>query len=140
MAVTISVSRGSKVGRSRKAGAALWTAQALLAAVFLFAGAFKLAAPWEEMAAQMTVALPELFVRFIALCEVLGALGMILPGLTRVRRELTPIAAVGLVAIMVGATTITVATMDVPSAILPFVCGLLAIAVARGRASWLADR
>ena len=139
MAIAISVNR-SRGGYSRKASAALWTAQALLAVVFVFAGAFKLAAPWEVMAAQMPVALPELFVRFIAVCELLGALGLVLPGLTRVARYLTPVAAAGLVVIMVGATMITVATMDVPSAILPFVCGALAIAVARGRASWLADR
>ena len=139
MAIAVSVNRGT-VRYSRKASAALWTAQALLAAVFLFAGAFKLAAPWEEMAAQMPVALPELFVRFIAACEVLGALGLVLPGLTRIARYLTPVAAAGLLVIMVGATTITVATMDAPSAILPFVCGALATAVARGRASWLAFR
>ena len=139
MAVAISVNRG-KVGTSRKASAALWAAQALLAAVFLFAGAFKLTAPWEEMAAQMTVALPELFVRFIALCEVLGAVGLILPGLTRIRRELTPVAAAGLLVIMVGATTLTVATADVPSAALPFACGVLATVVVRGRAGWLSYR
>jgi uncharacterized membrane protein YphA (DoxX/SURF4 family) len=139
MAIAVSVNQGT-ARYSRKASAALWTAQALLAMVFLFAGAFKLTAPWEEMAAQMPVALPELFIRFIAACEMLGALGLILPGLTRVARYLTPVAAAGLLAIMVGATTITVATMDVPSALLPFVCGVLAVVVARGRASWLADR
>jgi uncharacterized membrane protein YphA (DoxX/SURF4 family) len=139
MQMAMSVTRGT-VGYSRKASLGLWAAQALLAAVFLFAGAFKLAAPWEEMAAQMPVALPELFVRFIALCEVLGAFGLILPGLTRVRRSLTPVAAAGLLVVMVGATTLTVATVDVPSAALPLVCGVLAAAVVRGRASWLADR
>ena len=139
MAIAISVNQ-ARVGYSRKASAALWTAQALLAVVFLFAGAFKLTAPWEMMAAAMPVALPEMFVRFIAVCELLGALGLILPGLARVARQLTPIAAAGLVVIMVGATTITVATMDVPSALLPFVCGALAVVVARGRASWLTDR
>jgi len=139
MQMVISVNRGT-VGCSRKASLALWAAQSLLAIVFLFAGAFKLTAPWEVMASQMPVALPELFVRFIAVCEVLGALGLILPGLTRIGRALTPVAAAGLLVVMVGATTLTVATVDVPSATLPFVCGVLATAVVRGRASWLADR
>ena len=139
MQMAISVGQ-SRDGYSRKASAALWTAQALLAVVFLFAGVFKLITPWEVMAEQMPVALPELFVRFIAVCEVLGAVGLILPGLTRIRRELTPVAAAGLLVIMVGATTLTAAALNVPSAAVPFACGVLAAAVARGRGSWLAYR
>src|SRR5215212_2052263 len=110
---------------------ALWTVQVLLAALFLFGGLVKLTMPIEEMTA--VVPLPGLFIQFIAVCEVLGAIGLIVPGLTRIQPILTPIAAAGLVLIMVGATVITAVTMDVPSAAMPFVTGLLATFVAYGR-------
>ena len=52
---------------------ALWIVQALLALVFLFAGGMKPAMPIEEMTKQ--TALPGLFLRFISVAEVLGAIG-----------------------------------------------------------------
>ncbi|HEX3247325.1 MAG TPA: DoxX family protein [Chloroflexota bacterium] len=112
---------------------ALWTVQVLLAALFLFAGVAKLTMPIEEMTA--VVPLPGLFIQFIGVCEVLGAIGLILPGLTRIQPILTPMAAAGLVIIMVGATVITAATMDIPSASFPFVTLLLVSFVAYGRFS-----
>ena len=110
---------------------ALWIVQALLALLFLFAGGMKLIMPIEEMTKQ--IPLPGLFLRFIAVCEVLGALGLILPGLTRIRPGLTPLAAAGLVIIMIGATVVTLATADVALALIPLVVGLLAAFVACGR-------
>jgi hypothetical protein len=110
---------------------ALWIVQALLALVFLFAGGMKLVLPIEELTAQLP--LPGLFVQFIGVAEVLGALGLILPGLLRIRPGLTPLAAAGLVLIMSGATVITLATMDAASALIPLVVGLLAAGVAYGR-------
>jgi len=109
----------------------LWIVQGLLAALFLFAGGVKLVMPIEEMTKQMPM--PGLFLRFIALCEVLGALGLILPGLLRVRTGLTPLAAAGLVIIMIGATVTTLMTGDVAMAVIPLVVGLLAAFVAYGR-------
>ena len=85
----------------------LWVIQWLLALLFLVAGAVKLVMPVEEMLKQMPVALPGLFLRFIAVCEVLGALGLILPGLLRTKPGLTPLAAAGLVIIMIGAVVVT---------------------------------
>ena len=110
---------------------ALWTVQALLALVFLFAGGMKLALPIEELTAD--VPLPGLFVRFIGVAEVLGALGLILPALLRIRPGLTPLAAAGLVIIMIGATGLTLATMDAALALIPLVTGLLCAFVAYGR-------
>jgi uncharacterized membrane protein YphA (DoxX/SURF4 family) len=110
---------------------ALWIAQGLLAAVFLFAGVMKLVLPVEEMTKQ--VPLPGLFLRFIAVCEVLGAIGLILPWLLRIRPGLTPLAAAGLVIIMIGATVITLATAGVAMALFPLVVGILAAFVAYGR-------
>jgi uncharacterized membrane protein YphA (DoxX/SURF4 family) len=112
---------------------ALWIAQALLALVFLFAGGVKLVMPYEEMAAGIPVPLPEAFLRFIGVAEVLGALGLILPGLTHVRPSLTPLAAAGLVIIMIGAVVLTLATGEVAMALIPLVVGLVAAFVAYGR-------
>jgi uncharacterized membrane protein YphA (DoxX/SURF4 family) len=110
---------------------ALWIAQGLLAAIFLFAGGMKLILPIEEMTKQMP--LPGLFLRFIAVCEVLGAIGVILPWLLRIRPGLTPLAAAGLVIIMIGATVVTLATAGVAMALFPLVVGILAAFVAYGR-------
>jgi uncharacterized membrane protein YphA (DoxX/SURF4 family) len=109
----------------------LWTIQVLLAALFLFAGSVKLAVPIEEMAQQ--TGMPGLFLRFIGVCEVLGGLGLVLPGLLRIATFLTPLAASGLVIIMIGATAVTVATTGVAMAAVPFVTGVLAAFVAYGR-------
>ena len=109
----------------------LWIVQALLALLFLYAGGMKLILPVEEMTAQ--VPMPGLLLRFIGVCEVLGAIGLIVPGLTRIRPELTPLAAAGLVIIMVGATVITLMYMPASWAVLPLVTGVLAAFVAYGR-------
>ena len=109
----------------------LWIVQVLLALLFLFAGGMKLLLPIEELTAQMP--LPAPFVRFIGVAEVLGALGLILPGLLRIRPGLTPLAAGGLVIIMIGATVITSMVMDAAMALMPLVVGLLAALVAYGR-------
>jgi hypothetical protein len=122
----------SKETNSRKGAAKLWTVQGLLAAMFLFAGGMKWAMPIAMLEVQSH--LPGAFVRFIGVCEVLGALGLILPGLFRVRTDLTFLAAVGLVLIMTGATTFTVGQGQILPAIGPLVLGLLAAFVARGRA------
>lgn len=109
----------------------LWIVQALLALLFLYAGGLKLILPVEEMTAQ--VPMPGLLLRFIGVCEVLGAIGLIVPGLTRIRPELTPLAAAGLVIIMIGATVITLMYMPPSWALIPAVTGLLAAFVAYGR-------
>ena len=111
--------------------AALWIAQVLLALLFLFAGGIKLVLPLEAL--KGPVPLPGLFLRFLGVCEVLGAIGLVLPALLRIRPGLTPLAAAGLVIIMIGATTITLASGPVAPALLPFVTGLLAAFVAFGR-------
>jgi len=65
--------------------------------------------------------------------EVLGALGLILPGLLRIRPGLTPLAAAGLVIIMIGATVLTFAADGFAMALPPLVVGILAAFVAYGR-------
>ena len=109
----------------------LWIAQGSLALIFLSAGGMKLALPLDVLTAQ--IPLPGAFVRFVGVCELLGAIGLILPGIFRVRVGLTPLAAAGLVLIMVGATTVTLAMGQGVAALIPFVVGALAAFVAYGR-------
>jgi uncharacterized membrane protein YphA (DoxX/SURF4 family) len=111
---------------------ALWIIQVLLALLFLFAGAMKLIMPIEEMTKQMPVAIPGLFLRFIGVCEVLGGLGLILPGLLRIKTWLTPLAAVSLVILMIGAMAFSF-MIGVTAASPALVTGLLAAFVAYGR-------
>ena len=118
---------------SKKVGITLWVVQGLLAVLFLFAGGVKLVSSAAQM--QGPPDLPLWFLRFIGVCEVTGALGLLLPGIFRIRTGLTPLAAVGLVIIMIGATTVTAVWMSVALALMPLTVGLLAgwVAYARWR-------
>jgi hypothetical protein len=114
----------------------LWIIQGLLALLFLFSGGMKLVIPPDvlrSMGSPNQVVLPGLFIQFIGVCEVLGALGLILPGLLRIRTGLTPSAATGLVIIMIGATVLTMIGDGVGLAVIPFVTGLLTAFIAYGR-------
>ena len=115
---------------------ALWIIQALLAALFLFSGGTKLLLPTEvlmKMSSPNQVHVPILFLRFIGACEVLGAFGLLLPGIFRIRQGLTPLAAAGLTIITVGATVITIMGGEVGVAMVPLVTALLCAFVAYGR-------
>lgn len=131
---TVSASRPT----SRRANATLWTIQGLLAALFLFAGGMKLVMPIAVLAQQSH--LPGAFMKFIGVCEMLGAIGLVVPWLTKIRQRLTPIAAGGLVIIMIGATTVTLLQGLGAAAVVPALVGALAGAVARGRMGRAAPR
>jgi uncharacterized membrane protein YphA (DoxX/SURF4 family) len=130
--LTIASPRGAA---SHKLSATLWALQSLLALIFLFSGAMKLLASAEMMEVQSPLPLPLLLVRFIGTCEVAGALGLLLPGLLRVRPNLTPLAAAGLVALMIGATILTpiMISRDPVMTVIPATIGAMAAFVAYGR-------
>lgn len=113
----------------------LWIIQILLALLFLFAGIPKLIMLDELMknASPNAVRLPDLFLKFIGVCEVLGALGLILPGLFRKRQELTVLAALGLLIIMIGAVVVGIMGEGIKVAIVPFIVALLCAFVAYER-------
>lgn len=114
----------------------LWIIQILLALLFLFAGGTKLVLPIKELQAMGSpnqIMLPGLLVRFIGVCEVLGALGLILPGLLRIRPSLTQLAAVGLVILMIGAMALSIAADGVAAGLVPLIVGILCVFVAYGR-------
>jgi hypothetical protein len=123
--------------RERTMNRALWIVQALLALLFVFAGGMKLVMPVEEMTKQMP--LSGGFIRFIGVCELLGGLGLVLPGLTGIQTVLTPIAAAGLVIIMIGATVISL-QMGGLGFLFPLVTGLLLAFVAYGRLRFVPHR
>jgi len=110
---------------------ALWIVQVLLALLFLFTGGMKLIMPIEEMTQQLPM--PGWFLRFIGVCEVLGGLGLILPWFLRIRPGLTPLAAAGLVVIMIGATVTTIMTGQIAISLVPLVVGILCLFVGYGR-------
>lgn len=111
---------------------ALWIVQGLLALLFLGLGLMKLTMPLDEIAAMM--GLPGLLIRFIGLAEVLGAAGLILPGLLKIRTGLAPLAAVGLTIVAVAATIFHLSNGDgIGMASFPLIVALLSAFVAYGR-------
>ncbi|MFI6565871.1 DoxX family protein [Streptomyces sp. NPDC050534] len=85
---------------------ALWTGQALLAVVFVYSGALKVSQSREkllEMGQTGVAVFPVPLLRFVASCELLGAVGVIVPRLMDTAPVLTPLAAAGFAVIMVGA-------------------------------------
>ncbi len=109
----------------------LWVLQVLLALLFLLSGVMKLVMPAAQLTAQSP--LPVWFLRFIGVAEIFGGLGLVLPGMLRIKTALTPLAAACLFIIMVGAVVVTLQTMGAKMAITPFITGLLTLFVAYGR-------
>ena len=131
MSTTTSVARPSK----KVLHIALWTAQLLLAAAFLGAGLFKATTPFDELAARTSA--PNLFseplIRFIGISEIAGALGLVLPALTRIRPMLTPLAAACLTTVMVLALGYHVWQSELHGIPVVVVLGTMAAFVAWGR-------
>src|SRR4051794_3473907 len=120
------------MGDSRKTDRLLWTLQWLLALFFaLGSGAPKLFLPLDTL--PMPLPLPELFLRFVGVAEGLGGLGLVLPGLLRIRPGLTPLAAAGLGLVTIGAPVYQLAAGQPGNAVFAVVVGLLAAFVAYGR-------
>ena len=111
----------------------LWIIQILLALLFIFAGTMKFVMPVAEMNRQAPVVFPGLFLHFIGVCEILGGLGLVLPGLLRIKPRLTPLAALGLAMITLGATVTTMMGGMFAAAMYPLVVCLLCLFVAYGR-------
>lgn len=110
----------------------LWIAQVLLALAMLSAGIIKLNSA-DELLTSYYPLFPAMFIRFIGVCEILGAIGLVVPAALRIRPELTPLAAAGIAMIMAGAVISTIA-MGAPSAIaIPLILFLLAVFIAYGR-------
>jgi hypothetical protein len=113
---------------------ALWSAQIILALAFGMAGVMKLTTPLQELLSSMpSLAGMGWLVRFIGLSELAAAIGLILPALTRIAPILTPVAASGLLVIMVLAAGLHLLRAEFSA--LPIVAALAALTyfVAWGR-------
>lgn len=107
----------------------LWVLQVLLAAAFLAHGMLVLIPP-PEIAAQMLAELPRGFWLFLGVAEVAAAVGLTLPGLTRVMPQLVPAAAIGVVIVMISATIWHLLRAEWSSAVITLILLLMASYVA----------
>ena len=128
-------SRATTGAGSTAAHVSLWLVQLLLAVAFGMAGIMKTTQPIAELAAVMGWPddLPPLLVRFIGASELAAALGLVMPAATRIRPLLTPLAAMGLVLVMVLASLFHISRGEWSSLPTNVVLGGLAAFVAWGR-------
>jgi putative oxidoreductase len=119
----------------------LWVLQALLAIAFLAHGWLFLSPP-AELVDQMNASLPRWFQLFLGVAEVFAGIGLILPGLTRIRPRLVIYAAVGIMIVMLSATVFHIARGEMSSAAITVVLfGIAAfVAYARHRVVPIAGR
>jgi putative oxidoreductase len=110
----------------------LWILQVLLALAFLAHGVLFLSPP-QEIAVQINAFLPRWFQLFLGVAEVLAAVGLTLPGLTRILPGLVPAAAAGVMIVTVSATVLHLSRGELSSAATTFVLLLIATFVAYGR-------
>ena len=134
MQTTISgtASKPTTLASSRALSIGLWTLQVLLATLFLWHGTFMIAPP-AEMVEMINAQLGERLPLFIGVAEVLAAIGLIAPGLTRILPSLTALAAAGLMIVMSSATALHIARGETTSAISAAVIFVLVSVVAYGR-------
>jgi uncharacterized membrane protein YphA (DoxX/SURF4 family) len=118
----------------------LWIVTALLVMVFAFSGTVKATMPRDRLIAtgQTGIApFPMPLVRLVAVCELVACVGLLLPWLTDTAEVLTPLAAIGLMAVMWGAA-ISHASLKEPKSVAANVGLLILLAiVAAGRIAQL---
>jgi hypothetical protein len=114
---------------------ALWFAQLILALLFGMVGSMKATTPLPELikAIPAMAEVPGWLIRSIGVSELLGALGMLLPSLTRIQPKLTPLAGVGLAVLMASAIVFHLMRGEASATGLPATLGALAAFVAWGR-------
>ena len=114
--------------------------QTILAIVFLLAGSMKLIQPKEKLAESMqwVEGFSQTQIRLIGVLEILGAVSLVLPALTSILPWLTPLAAVGLALLMVGAILTHLRRAEYPNFIGNIVLLALIVFVAYGLFSGLA--
>ena len=113
----------------------LWIAQAILAVAFTLAGLVKLTTPMAQMVARLPFAamMPGWLLRLIGVAELAGAVGVVLPALTRVRPGLTPLAAALLSLLMLLAGVYHLSRGELSALPTIVMLGALALFVTWGR-------
>lgn len=114
---------------------ALWVAQVILASSLVWAAGMKLVQPIEKLAAMWpwTDQVPVALVKITGLLDLLGAVGLILPSLLHTRPYLTPIAAIGIIALMIVASIFHIARGEVSLIGVNIAFALIAAFIAWGR-------
>jgi uncharacterized membrane protein YphA (DoxX/SURF4 family) len=107
----------------------LWVLQGLLALAF-FAHGWLFLAPPPEIVEQMNASLPRWFQIFLGVAEVLAAVGLILPGVTRIMPWFVTWAAMGIVIVTASATAFHVARGETSSAAITLLLFAIAAFVA----------
>jgi uncharacterized membrane protein YphA (DoxX/SURF4 family) len=135
--MTTATDTAARSGRSTARHASLWIAQVVLAMLFAGAGYAKAMTPLSELAMSLpyTADLPGWLVRFIGVSEIAGAIGLIVPALTRIKPGLTPLAALGLCMVMVLATLFHAVRGEYSTMPLTLVLAAMAAFVAKGRSA-----
>ncbi len=124
----------SPAPNSKALNVGLWVVQVLLALAFGMAGVMKTTTPIAELALKMSwVSQAPALVRFIGVSELAAAVGLILPAATRIKPVLTPLAALGLVVVMVLASAFHHSRGEAHALPVTFVLGGLAAFVTWGR-------
>ena len=111
---------------------ALWSVQIVLAIVFALAGWMKVSTPAAELS-KMASGFPLALLRFIGIAELAGAIGIVLPALTRIAPVLTPLASSGFVIVMASAGVLHLVRGQFGELVVVIVLGALAYFVAWGR-------
>lgn len=124
-----------KKNTSKKLNISLWTAQAILAIIFLLSGVMKLTQPIEQLAGSLpwVTDVPGGVVRFIGFSELLGALGLLLPSLLRIKPVLTAWAAIGIILVMLFALIFHLTRGEVSAIASNLIFAIIAAFVAWGR-------
>jgi putative oxidoreductase len=114
---------------------ALWIGQVFLAGMFIMAGIMKVSQPIDQLSQMLpwTAQIPEILVRFIGISEALGAVGLLLPALLRIKPVLTPIAATGLALVQLFAIAFHLSRGEAPAIVINIILLLVAVFIAWGR-------
>ena len=110
----------------------LWVLQVLLAVAF-FAHGWLFLTPPPEIAALMNASLPRWFQVFLGIAEVLAAVGLTLPGVTRIAPWLVAWAAGGVMIVTVSATVWHLVRGEISSSAITLVLLAMATFVAYTR-------
>ena len=114
----------------------LWVLQGLLAAVFTAAGSMKLVKPRAQVAEALggwVDEFPAPLLKPLGAVEILAAVGLVLPPLADTAPDLTPVAAAGLVAVMLGAVVTHARRSEYPNVVANLALAAMAVTVAWGR-------
>jgi putative oxidoreductase len=124
-----------KLNRPKALHITLWVAQIILGGMFIIAGIMKSSQPIIDLSQTVPWAadVPVALVRFIGLSELLGGIGLILPSLLKIKPILTPVAAIGILIIMVFALLYHISKGETDVIGINIVLGMIAAFIAWGR-------